>query len=180
MSSRRMPVVPGSWGFVKKLLAPNPAFLDRFGSAVAVSGDTIIVGYPYDDGPAENTGAAYVFRRDQGGPDNWGLAGKLTAPSGWLDNFGHAVAMSGETAVVGALFHDGAAGRNSGAAYVFDLTCPPCPADADGSGTVDLGDVMAVLTSWGPCEGCPADVTGDGTVDVEDLVAVIIGWGGCP
>jgi predicted outer membrane repeat protein len=57
---------------------------------------------------------------------------------------------------------------------------PPCPADVNGSGTVDVDDLVALLLAWGPCPGCPADVTGDGVVNVDDLVEVILGWGACP
>jgi hypothetical protein len=54
-----------------------------------------------------------------------------------------------------------------------------CPADTDGSGTVDTADLLAVLAAWGPCEGCPADVDGSGTVDTADLLAVLAAWGPC-
>ena len=68
---------------------------------------------------------------------------------------------------------------------------PPssCLADVDGSGAVDVNDLVAVITNWGPVPpGDPAaditDFTGtgppDGVVDVNDLNAVIVGWGACP
>jgi hypothetical protein len=81
--------------------------------------------------------------------------------------------------VAGALFRDGAAGRNSGSGYVFHIDCTPCPADADGNGDVGVTDLVAVVTGWGPCPGCSADIDQDGVVDVQDLVAVIIAWGPC-
>jgi hypothetical protein len=67
---------------------------------------------------------------------------------------------------------------------------PPCPADIAGSGggggdgTVDINDLLAVITNWGPGGGGgPADISppggGDGTVDVNDLLAVITAWGPC-
>ncbi len=54
-----------------------------------------------------------------------------------------------------------------------------CLADIDGSGVVDVSDLIAVISSWGPCSGCPADTNGDQVVDVLDLVAVITSWGQC-
>jgi hypothetical protein len=51
-----------------------------------------------------------------------------------------------------------------------------CPADLDGSGVIDVGDLVAVILAWGTAQG---DVTGDGMTDVEDLVAVILYWGPC-
>jgi hypothetical protein len=44
---------------------------------------------------------------------------------------------------------------------------------------VNVGDLSAVIVSWGACPGCPADVDGDGDVDVQDLTAVIVNWGPC-
>jgi hypothetical protein len=57
----------------------------------------------------------------------------------------------------------------------------PCPPDQDGDGDVDVNDLVALVTAWGPCEGfCPADLTFDGEVDPEDLAAVLNAWGPCP
>jgi hypothetical protein len=53
-----------------------------------------------------------------------------------------------------------------------------CPADVDGTGTVDVDDLVAVILAWGT-DDPDADVTGDGTVDVDDLVEVILSWGPC-
>lgn len=42
------------------------------------------------------------------------------------------------------------------------------------------GDGPWTLTiSWGP-HACPEDITGDGTVDLDDLLALITAWGSCP
>ena len=58
----------------------------------------------------------------------------------------------------------------------LDVAPPPCPADLDGNGTVDVGDLAVVITGWGTPAG---DVTGDGATNVNDLVAVIATWGDC-
>ena len=52
---------------------------DRFGWSVAVDGDLAIVGARWEDTGGANAGAAYLFRRDIGGADNWGEIKKLTA-----------------------------------------------------------------------------------------------------
>jgi T5SS/PEP-CTERM-associated repeat protein/predicted outer membrane repeat protein len=54
-----------------------------------------------------------------------------------------------------------------------------CPQDIDGSGHVDVGDILAVLAAWGN-EGGPEDVDESGTVDVGDLLDVLASWGPCP
>jgi hypothetical protein len=56
-----------------------------------------------------------------------------------------------------------------------------CAADTNGSGAVDVDDLVAVILGWGPCGAtCDADVNDSGAVDVDDLVAVILAWGACP
>ena len=105
-----------NWGEVAKLTPSDAGAAGRFGNSVAISGDIAFVGAHAEDDWA---GAAYVFRRDQGGVNNWGEVKKVTASDAEaLDQFGWSVAVSGETAVVGAVWED-AAGSQAGAAYVF-------------------------------------------------------------
>ena len=54
-----------------------------------------------------------------------------------------------------------------------------CAADLDGDGSVGFGDLIEVLSSWGPCTGCPADVDGNGDVGFSDLLLVLSTWGDC-
>jgi hypothetical protein len=108
-----------NWGEVTKLTASaeNNAC---FGTSVAISGDTVVVGAYFEDGAGSDRGAAYVFERNRGGPDSWGEVAKLTASDAEDDDFfGHSVSISGDTVVVGAGGEDGA-GFNRGAAYVFE------------------------------------------------------------
>ena len=72
------------------------------------------------DGAETDAGAAYVFRRDEGGTDNWGQVAKLmpdTLSAG--DAFGNAVALNDQYALVGA-FYDDENGHWSGSAYLFE------------------------------------------------------------
>ncbi len=55
-----------------------------------------------------------------------------------------------------------------------------CPADVDGDGDVAFGDLLEVLSSFGPCDGCPEDVSGDGTVGFDDVLEVLATFGPCP
>ena len=108
-----------TWGEVAKLTALDAQFQDLFGWSVAVSGATVVVGADLEDAGGLDAGAAYVFRRDEGGADNWGEVKKLIASDAQAaDTFGTGVAISGDTAVVGARTED-AGGSNAGAAYVF-------------------------------------------------------------
>ncbi len=62
----------------------------------------------------------------------------------------------------------------------YEFQDAPCPADYNGSGTVDFGDVVNLLAGWGVCSGCPEDLDRDGTVDFADLIGTLGGWGPCP
>jgi hypothetical protein len=106
------------WTFEATLTATGGAANDQFGSAVAISGDTAIVGAYFDDvGANIDQGAAYVFVRSG---TTWTQQAQLTAAGGVLnDFFGIAVALSGNTAIVGAYFDDVGANINQGSAYVF-------------------------------------------------------------
>ncbi len=108
-----------NWGEVKKLAASDAQAFDQFGDSVALSGDTVVVGASQESAGGSNAGAAYVFQRDQGSQDNWGEVKKLTASDAEAqDGFGR-VAVSGDTAVVGA-FGEDAEGSNAGASYVIE------------------------------------------------------------
>ena len=104
----------GVWSQQQKLEASDAAESEFFGESVAISGETVVVGTPFD---AINKGAAYVFVRSGG---FWTQQQKLEASDAALaDVFGLSVAISGETVVVGAPGDDGTAGFNQGSAYVF-------------------------------------------------------------
>mmetsp|Transcript_8888 Transcript_8888/g.26735 ORF Transcript_8888/g.26735 Transcript_8888/m.26735 type:complete len:403 (+) Transcript_8888:116-1324(+) len=111
----------GSWSQVAKLVADDTAANDRFGRAVAISGDMALVGawLADEDGAAEyNSGSAYLFGRDSGG--SWSQVAKLVADDAAAgDRFGYAVGISGDHVVVGAYEDDCADGSNCGAAYLF-------------------------------------------------------------
>ena len=53
----------------------------------------------------------------------------------------------------------------------------PCPADTNGDGVVNVGDILAAIGNWGGSgEG---DIDGNGVVDVSDLLAIVGAWGPC-
>ncbi len=121
-----------------RLTAYDRADNDRFGRAVAMDGDTIVVGALYNDydDPDNNTndvsdsGAAYVFIKTATG--GWATdteTAKLTASDrAQNDQFGISVAVYGKTVVVGADQDD----SSRGSAYVFNK--PPTGwTDTEGS-----------------------------------------------
>ncbi|MHC4976917.1 MAG: hypothetical protein ACYTF7_09985 [Planctomycetota bacterium] len=107
----------GGWVFEAKLTASDGASGDAFGSAVAMDGGTALIGAQYTDGGGALSGSAYVFVRSG---TTWTEQAKLMASDAALgDQFGEAVALDGDTALVGAFDDDDAAGADQGSAYVF-------------------------------------------------------------
>lgn len=128
------------WTQQAYLKPANTGAHDNFGTAVAISGDTIVVGAPAEDSnavavngngadnSAAESGAAYVFVRHGA---TWSQQGYVKASNtGAADSFGYSVSVSGDTMVVGAYLEDSDArgingnqvndrAGNSGAAYVF-------------------------------------------------------------
>lgn len=90
-----------------------------FGHALAMRADQVVVGASGDDDLGMDCGAAYVFRKDQGGADAWGLVRKLLPSDGDAgDRFGFAVAMTDTRIVVGAPLRTNGTDAHGGA-YVF-------------------------------------------------------------
>ncbi|MBM9502707.1 FG-GAP repeat protein [Leptospira sp. 201903071] len=136
------------WTQEAYLKTPNPDNNDYFGSTVAISGDTVVVGAPQEgslsglingttasaDNTKFNSGAAYVFRRVGA---LWNQEAFLKASNlDSNDQFGKKISISGDTIAIGAPFEDSnqnevsngsvASSDNSvgsaGAAYVFERT----------------------------------------------------------
>jgi hypothetical protein len=120
-----------TWIQLQRILPDTRNKMDYFGYSVCISGDYAIVGARYEDHDANGTdslnssGSAYIFYKNEDGTDTWGLQKKIVA--GDRKNtaqFGYAVGISGERAIVGAYSEStDAAGANSltgaGAAYIF-------------------------------------------------------------
>lgn len=99
------------------LTASDAATEDEFGTSVAISGTTAIVGAPKNDDDGTSSGSAYLFDALDGSQ-----LFKLTASdAGASQFFGHSVSISGTTAVVGA-WNDNDKGAASGSSYLFDVT----------------------------------------------------------
>ncbi len=82
------------------LVAPDAFENDRFGAAVSISGDRIVVGAPRDDDGGIDCGAVWVFERTA---EVWTAAAKvIRAESDWYAGFGSAVAIDGDLIAVGA------------------------------------------------------------------------------
>jgi hypothetical protein len=150
-----------------KLTADDAAAGDRFGVSVSISGDLALVGANYDDDGGSDSGAAYIFARDQGGVDNWGQVKKLIAGDAAAgDFFGVSVSISGDLAVVGANYDDDG-GSSSGSAYIFarnqggtdnwgqvaKLIADDSAANEEFGYSVSISGGLALVGAWGDDDG---------------------------
>lgn len=129
----------GIWTQQAYLKASNPDDLDTFGTSVAISGNTIVVGAQGEDSNATGVngnqsddsvaqaGAAYVFVRSG---TTWTQQAYLKPSTAGFNNFGNTVAIDGDTIAIGAEGEDsastgingsevGTGAPSSGAVYVF-------------------------------------------------------------
>ena len=109
-----------TWTQQAILLAGDGAVADNFGYSVAINENTIVVGAFNDDSPLSNAGSAYVFVRSG---TTWTFQQKLTGSDSTADDqFGSAVGIIGEVAVVGANHADLPGNSEAGSAYVYRRT----------------------------------------------------------
>lgn len=146
-----------NWGMVQKLTASDGGRDDTYGSSVSVNGDVIVVGGRYHDvGANFDQGAAYLYERNAGGSNAWGLVSQLTASDGAaVDQFGFSVAVCGEVVVVGAYWDDVGPNADQGSAYVFERNA---------GGSNNWGQVCQLLAPDGAPRllfGYSAGISGD-------------------
>jgi hypothetical protein len=109
-----------AWGH--RLVYPSQKLLafgtesNRFGRSVSVSEDVALVGAFHEDDRGYQSGSAHILRWNG---RTWVQEQKLLASDGAAgDWFGFSVSVSGDVALVGALYNDDQ-GASSGAAYIF-------------------------------------------------------------
>jgi hypothetical protein len=106
-----------TWTETQKLVASDGAGGEDFGYAIAVSGSTLLVGSAYAAGTNPQQGAAYVFTETDG---TWNESTKLVADDGAsFDTFGTALAIVGDTAVIGSPYAQIGEEFSRGAVYVY-------------------------------------------------------------
>ncbi len=160
-----------TWIETKILAASTPEPGDSFGYDVAIDSDSILVSAYHDN---ENEGSATLFRRDSG---DWTATAFIEASDGAIgDEFGYAIAISNDHALIGAPRTDDM-GASAGSSYIFELD--DCIADINGDGTVDTAD-LGLLIAFFNSSNPASDFNADGTVDTADLGILIAGFGLCP
>jgi hypothetical protein len=145
-------LISGVWTEMQKIVAGDAAPNDFFGLSVALDGDTVVIGAPWDDDDGSKSGSVYIWRRSG---ETWSLEQKITASDAAAgDEFGNSVAISGDSLIAGA-----SGEGSSGAAYVFirsgvtwseqqKLTVAYGSADSFGWGVSIDGDTAAVIDPY--------------------------------
>jgi len=175
----------GTWLLEAYIKSANSDAGDRFGSAVSLDGETLVVGAPGEDSDAEEVGgdpgdnslltagAAYVFVRNEAGWTQQAYLKSTASDSG--DAFASSVAVYGDWVVVGAPFESSAAtgsGGNdqdnsriaSGAVYPFVR---------QGQNWQSLGYLKASNTDEGDRFGTAIDIVGSPTPFGTELMIAI-------
>ncbi len=157
----------GGWAQHAKLTASDDSPGDgSFGGAVAISGETIIVGMYFCDSCSNlNPGLAYVFARSG---SHWIQAQKISPSDGARnDFFGCSVSISGSTMAVGALNADIGSNAEQGSAYVFTAVWSQKQklTAIDGTAAAHFGNAVSISGST-LVAGAAADNSGRGSAYV--------------
>lgn len=129
-----------NWGFIKKLVAFDAANEDRFGEAAKVEGNIAVVGAYNDDDNGFQSGSAYIYGKDIGGNDNWGLIKKLAPSDGiQFQYYGRTVEKYGDIIAVTADGDDDN-GQFSGSVYLYQK---------DEGGLNNWGEIQKIIASDG-------------------------------
>ena len=188
-----------AWHEEAKLIASDGGWGDRFGEAVAIDGDVIAIGAPYDDDLASNAGAAYLFHDADGA---WMQSAKVYSSNPQADGrFGLSVDIEGGLAIVGTTYGS-ANGISAGEACVYRLKGTDWLDEAvlhasdgqpyDSLGIVSLsgetalvgapyadGDEMNIGAAYifDLGETCVGDLDGSGDVGIDDVLQLIGAFG---
>lgn len=110
-----------SWELETKLTAGDGGTDDNFGLFSAIWGDYAVVSSFQNDASASNSGAVYIFQRDQA---TWPEIVKLIPSDASQDDyFGSAVSIK-ENQIIGGAFGDDDYGSGSGSAYIYSGFIP--------------------------------------------------------
>jgi hypothetical protein len=146
-----------------EVTAPDGNPGDEFGAAVAISGNTAVVGAQVAAVDLEIPGAAYVFVRD--GLGGWNFQAKLIADDPLAMLFGFAVDIDSDTVVVGSVYDNNEKAVAYGAAYVYTRT---------GTTWTKAAKLTASDGVQGDYLGFDVGISGDTIVAGTDRVAVYV------
>lgn len=177
--------IGGAWTRTARLEAPDAGWNQQFGFDVDLSpdGDSLLIGAKNDPEAGEDAGAIYAFERDG---SSWRFSRKITPPVAGPPaervEFGYSVAITtnsaGDTWLFGGAPESDALGFRAGDVYASPLD--GCYADCDGSGTLDVFDLLCFQDLFAANDP-RADCDGSTLLDVFDLLCFQDAFtAGCP
>jgi VCBS repeat-containing protein len=118
---------------------PTVTTADRFGTSVALDGDSVLIGAQGDNTQGEAVGQAHLFDATTGD-----LLSTLDDPTVTdTDHFGYSVALDGDSALIGAR-KDDTLGENVGQAHLFDLGGNAAPGAVDDTAETAAGTAVVI------------------------------------
>jgi hypothetical protein len=99
-------------------IVPGDGYLnDKFGNAIALDGNTLVIGARENNDGGIDAGAVYIYEQVSADPISWTLSLKLVVSDSLpLANFGASISLDGDRLAVGAPNDNG----EIGAVYLFD------------------------------------------------------------
>jgi hypothetical protein len=111
-----------NWGLVKEIDDPDPTSTDLFSISVCIKGNYAVVGAMFDDDVGADSGSAFVYYKDKGGPSNWGLVKQLTPSTETAyDYYANSVEIDGDNIIVGSSYNSVGVGY-AGAGFIYDYS----------------------------------------------------------
>ncbi len=100
-----------NWTQAEKIVTSDTPITMRYGYMASISGNYLIVGTYQEDN-------VYLYNRNCGGTDTWGLVEKIPNPGSDGDLFGRSVTIDGDHFLCGAALED-TGGAAAGASYMY-------------------------------------------------------------
>lgn len=148
--------------WIKTALAnPNPSNLDFFGQAVAIDGNSIIIGARAEDFYGLNCGAIYLFEKSQ---DTWPVGEIIDYPmvqDGLVS--GQSIAINRGNIIAGLPFYDTNGDNEAGAVFISG----PIIADLNSDCKINFSDFSILANQW-MLKELKYDLVKDGIVDFKD------------
>ncbi|HOP46388.1 MAG TPA: IPTL-CTERM sorting domain-containing protein [Desulfobacteraceae bacterium] len=153
------------WIEKTKLTPGYEAEYNQFGCSVSLSSDYAMVGASRDDDAFDDSGAAYIFKRDG---DSWNEKARIIASDAASgDYFGNSVCINGDYVIAGAKYDD-EIGTSSGSAYIYAITNVEIEANPVG---ISIGDSSTL--SWNSVHADFCNIEpGIGSVDPSGSIEV--------
>ena len=123
-----------NWGTITNIHAVFP-LEHSFGYSIDLFGDILIMGTDHDSSTSSRpANSAYIFERDEGGTDNWGVLREIWASNEeQREDFAHSVAGSGNTIAIGVPGNSNSGFSRSGAIFLYEHTLSTADNDNDGT-----------------------------------------------